>query len=294
MPAIPDLERRLQQHKSHGQRSCLPDAITDSRQDGCPLSYESSAALKFVVNVFVWIDALARVATGSTPIFHGRGHLLRRPAGMMQLEQLTGCENWVVSHMVDIGALDEWKKEMQATQRLSLRDLVARAAAIEGPLTKAAAARLGSTESVAARVGGLDAHRKANRRTCVTHLFALAALTYLHVVVSGFNPALDEVRRTVADTLAALEALPDPRLLVHLAWPLTVTGCMAQPHQEGVFRDLLARADQGSGSGGGDDPALGRCRVAMQVMEGVWKRRDSLPDNWAAAMQLGGTPVLLL
>lgn len=266
--------------------------------DDQPLSYESSAALKFVTTAFIWIDALSRISTGSTPILHSHRHLLSTHTNIIQLDQLTGCANWVLSHILAIAALDHWKKDQQRTHRLSLRELAARAAAIETQLTSTAGASLGSTESAATRIGALDPRRSAARVFCTTHVFALAALTYLHVVVSGFNPALDEVRGNVDATVAALEALPDARLLRHLAWPFCVTGCMAEPQQEDEFRRMLARAVVAGGSDdGGGDPALLRCRVALEVMEEIWRKRRNglpLPSSWDGAMQLHGAPVLLI
>ncbi|KAB2571846.1 ustiloxin B cluster transcription factor ustR [Lasiodiplodia theobromae] len=268
-----------------------------------PLSYESSAALKFVTTAFIWIDALSRISTGTTPIFHSHRHLLSTHASIIQLDQLTGCANWVLSHILAIAALDRWKKDQQRSHRLSLRELAARAAAIETQLMSTAAASLGSTESLATRIAAFDPRRRAARVFCTTHVFALAALSYLHVVVSGFNPALDEVRGNVEETVAALEALPDARLLRYLAWPFCVTGCLAEPRQEDGFRRMLARAEAAGGGGSssdgdeGGDPALLRCRTALEVMEEVWRRRRNglpLPSSWADAMQLHGAPVLLI
>lgn len=125
----------------------------------------------------------------------------------------------------------------------------------------------------------------------VTHVSACSALIYLHVVVSGFNPELPEIRECVSSSIEAFKSLPDPQFVGSLAWPFCITGCLATRREQDFFRDLLPAA-------GIDAQSVGSCWTALQVMEGVWMRHDQGQEaekiwDWQAAMGNLGAKVLL-
>jgi C6 transcription factor Pro1 len=124
-----------------------------------------------------------------------------------------------------------------------------------------------------------------------SRIWAQAALTYLNVVVSGWQPACDEIRTSVAITTQMLLQLPAPGYLRSLIWPFTITGCMAAPHEEQTFRDLVAAM--------GPLQLFGTARKALSIMEHVWANRaqaEEHADQWdyAACFRCLGHSALLV
>lgn len=122
----------------------------------------------------------------------------------------------------------------------------------------------------------------------INQAFALAAITYLHVVVSGAHPELPEIAETVSSTIAVLKGLEDPSLLRSTVWPFCITGCLAQEEQQSCFRDLLAAA-------GITKSSTGTCYEAFTIMEEWWVMRKTHAYNrdWASIMNQRGQHVLL-
>ena len=257
------------------------------------LSFEGYAALKFVVNWYMWIDALSRISVASkpqSPFFNGYRHLNLfdiQITPLVQLDQLMGCKNWVVSLICEIAELDHWKRSMQQVNSFSVRELVSRSMTIENRLLSMTTDGFRPLEMTTELVS------KTEKILYITHVFALAALTYLHTVVSGFNSSLPEIRQSVHNTLAAFEAIVNPQtLLPHVFWPFCITGCIVEPEHEHRLRDLVTRASVSSQ----DQPTLDRCSLALLVLENIWNRRSTGQplQNLAEAFQIGDVPVLLI
>ncbi|GJD03129.1 transcriptional regulatory protein ume6-like protein [Colletotrichum higginsianum] len=120
-----------------------------------------------------------------------------------------------------------------------------------------------------------------------TKIWAHAALTYLSTVVSGWQPSCPETATSVQATLDLLDSLPSPVCLRTAVWPFCVIGCLADPCQEQMFRDMVSRM--------GALEVFGSIKAALGVMENVWARRDSIDESWdlAACFKIMGHAVLL-
>lgn len=285
------------------------------------LSFEMQAASEFVIAVFVWFNALSCASLGSQSIFYDHRHLLKRENGAVQMQHLTGCSNWVVAEIIEIAALEQWKKEAYEKRCLSIRELACRAQAIEERLNRQIGQTLHPAKELKDRLQGFDdetsnatagafsgarvwdnERRRQRAAFCLTHIFALASLTYLHVIVDGFNPRLPEIRSSVSRTLAAFHGLlpEDAELLVpRLTWPLCVTGLMVSndQQQQRVIKRYLTPA----GSGRQDLVGSLVCSSAssvLQVLEEAWRVHEehmaAASFDWAAATSILGSPILLI
>ncbi|KAH8805160.1 fungal-specific transcription factor domain-containing protein [Xylogone sp. PMI_703] len=107
----------------------------------------------------------------------------------------------------------------------------------------------------------------------VTAIFGLAPLTYLHVVVSGPNPNLPEIKSSVSRTITSLKELRDPQLSRNLAWPFCVTGCLAANGDRVLINDLMAAA-------GPPSQQLGNLGSVFCVVEECWRLRGSEQGLW--------------
>ena len=281
------------------------------------------AALRFFTAQLVLFDVVASVTLGQRPrLQHWHAHLLLPPrldsdseptaannetatvGPQLDLAEFCGIQNWVVAAIGEVAALDGWKKEMKRRGSLSISELVARAAVIEArmcagleelrnnwPLSSPpppacpSSALLQYSASWGAESHGL--HSVAAN----TRVWAQAALTFLRVVVSGWQPASAEIRESVGATIDLLLRLPAPDCLRTVVWPFAVAGCLASPEQEQVFRDMFVAF--------GPLRAFGTARECMAVLERVWASRaqiDEQPDRWDLAACFGclGRPALLI
>ncbi|KAK3393252.1 fungal-specific transcription factor domain-containing protein [Podospora didyma] len=229
----------------------------------------------------------------------------------IDMHHFLGLQNWVVMCLGEIAALDAWKKEMKKNGSLSMTVLVARAAAIERCLR----VRLLALEAPQVQPecndlancsnpthdhdpliqfglsGRLQSPLMLKATASISRVWAQAALTYLSVVVSGWQPASPETRHSVALTMQLFSSFPDLTYLRALVWPFTVTGCLAGPELEQTFRDMVAAM--------GPLQLFGTIREALAIMEHVWANRaqiDSNADSWdlAACFRCLGRPALLV
>jgi len=102
----------------------------------------------------------------------------------------------------------------------------------------------------------------------VTRVWAHAALLYLSVVVSGWQPGSAGIRENVVRTLALLEQMPAPELLRTMVWPFCMVGCLAEPGEECRLRAMADALVP--------HRLFGAARKALEIMENVWKCRDEL------------------
>ena len=189
----------------------------------------------------------------------------------VDIESVFGIENWALLQIGEITALDAWKVECRTTGCLDVMELACRATIIKDTLI----AHLNEVESNATndRIDPLDALLPSNPRpshkSLITRIWAQAALLYLFIVTSGWQPANDSVRYRVSHILELLKQISPPTLLRSVVWPFCVAGCLAEPVQEIRFREIVC---------GLKVPNLfGNIYKALDIMENTWKIRNS-PD----------------
>ena len=298
LPVLADQFKTISGSYSGTLRSTTSNNREGSEIDeyAATLSSETAAALEFFTGVVFWFAIFSSISTGSSSFLHDQDFVLKNGDSPVRLEQLMGCQNWVMAIIMDIGILDDWKKHMRTKKCLSTRELVSRATAIETGLKSQIAKNLLEVQDLVERAQGTNRITKSTKRAqligCLTYIFARSALTYLYVIVSGFNPDLPEIQENVARTTAALQWLPDKQLLRHLVWAFYVTGCLTGEAGEASFRALLFVPGMSKGS-------YHECWTALEVMEMVWKRRGYYEDesiffDWSVGLGLLDRIILLI
>jgi hypothetical protein len=243
---------------------------------------EDDSVIKFLLGSFIWMDIISCASTRSSPFLDlNHKHMLER-AGI-NLKNFNGCANNIMMLIFEIAQLDVWRKKADKTQTLSLKGLVQRGGEIEERLQNGLADLENMTHSSISGGTSSRSHHTAE----ITRVFALAAVTYLHVVVSGAHPELPEIRESVSRTIGAFKGLADAKSLRHLAWPLCITGCLALEEEQGFFRELAVAAGLGMSSG--------TCVEALKIMEECWRMRKAGSSNcdWVSVMNTYGRYVLL-
>lgn len=181
------------------------------------LSSEDHIAGSLILGAFMWFDILAGASNGCRPLL-AIDHVSFLEDHGIESKAITACENRVLSSIFKISELSAWKKDAQTKHLLSVAELARRGSQIEIDL----AAKL---ESLPLRdVVGTDAQspwvRPSNLTdSSISRIFGLAAMTYLHVTVSGANYHLPEIIESVSKTVEAFSGLEDTKSLRHLVWP---------------------------------------------------------------------------
>lgn len=209
------------------------------------------------------------------------------PSPHINLEEFLGIQNWVLLAISRISSLSAWKKSQKSRGSLSINQLMSRSSAIEQYIRENLAlidvSFLNNPPCPTQGKNPLDPLEQythyAMRMTSagggllgdtvkgLTYVWGTAALTYLSVVVSGWQPLSQEIRDSVRLTIAMLRALPTASCVRTCVWPFTVTGCLVSSHEEReAFRETVR---QMGGLG-----LLGSMTAALGVMEGVWRWTD--------------------
>jgi len=279
------------------------------------------ATLRFFTAQLLFVDTLASTTLQQPPRLHEwHQHILmtiedddsRKQMPVSEKEQamphihvgeFVGVENWVVVSIGEIAALDAWKKEMKRAGSLSVAHLAARASVIEqrlrGGLQKLdeaacksdGPASIGGPDRLLGEFAGTFSPILIHGTALNNRIWAQAAISYLSVVLSGWQPSSLEIRNSVAQTIELLLSLASPDCLRTVVWPFTVTGCLAAQEQEQIFRDMVG--------GMGPLKVFGTIREGVAILEHVWGRRaeiDANPDQWdiGACLNCLAEPALLI
>lgn len=280
---------------------------------GDPYPYNSDqAAMRFFTALLLFADVISATALETSPrLYNFHGILLDSISGkfagveingpQIDLESVVGIKNDVITLLAQVADLHAWKKEMTKTGSLSMVQLVTRAAQIETLVRslidcleqERQNAENRSDQPTTNPIDFISQYNlglpivKGSSTTWTSLVWAHATLTYLSTVVSGWQPSCPEVRASVAATITLLAAAPAPASVRAVVWPFCVTGCLALPEEEGMFRGMVEAL--------GPLASFGTIAAALRVMEGVWVRRGQLGPEWTMAEGLRGvgTAVML-
>jgi C6 transcription factor Pro1 len=196
----------------------------------------------------------------------------------INIEAAVGCQNWALLQIGEIAALDAWKQRCKRAGNLNVMELVHRATIIKASL-EAHLKRLDTDPVIIPKEGSslLDvftadycqqSKTTASQSSLVTRVWAHAALVYLFVVVSGWQPASVDVRYHVGRIVELLtHQISPPALLRTMVWPFCVAGCLAEPAQEAHLRGMVEVLRPPS--------VFGTVHKALEIMENVWRHRDA-------------------
>lgn len=106
----------------------------------------------------------------------------------------------------------------------------------------------------------------------ITKIFALSAMTYLYIVISGAYPGLPESIESVSATINAFQSLTDSKLLRNLVSPFCISGCLSLDGQQAISRDLASAAEI-------TQSTVGTCFEALKIMEECWEIRKNCSCN---------------
>lgn len=279
-----------------------------------PISIPSAeqAAFRFSSALLVLDDIVASTVLQEKPTLYeyhenllGQGYSGDVAETPIDLEAVVGCQNWALRYIAEIAVLDDWKKQCRTGGSLNVMELVNRATPIKTGLEYHLQQLEAQPNSVPLSATGnlLDlfiittttGHASVpsalgGQSSLVTRVWAHAALAYLYVVVSGWQPASMDVRHHVSQVLSLLSCgISTPALLRTMVWPFCVAGCLAEPGQEARVRNMVEALQPPS--------VFGTVRKALEIMENVWRHREAaLAANFdlAACFAIQDNLVLLV
>jgi hypothetical protein len=291
------VELFLQMLRHHGRgctesiMSVILEKLHSHASATCSVWSAEQAAFRFFAAMLLYQDIIASTALEQAPRLqdHYEGLLMTNPTAadrsLLKLEDFTGCKTWILTSIAATSALHQWKKDSKRTGTFDVLDLVARALPIRDRLTSglAALATQNTTERLQEQQELQNPYRPLESILAASHIphgspadtathntistiWAHAASLYLHLVLSGHQPANASLRAHVASILHLLSDITNPSWLRSLAWPFCIAGCLAQGEEEQEkFREVAGR----SGALG----MFGTVRDAVGIMEGVWRGR---------------------
>ena len=255
------------------------------------------AAFRFSSTLVIFDDIIASTTLQKQPRLHKhhRSLLCNGNDGVdppVNIELVLGIKNWVLLQISEIAILDAWRLECSRAGNLDVMKLAHHATIIKETLTF----HLTEIENKPNNeiIGSLDiftlSDLRPSHRSLITRVWAHAALLYLFIVTSGWQPANDDVRYHVNRIVELLKyQISPPALLRTVAWPFCVAGCLAEPAQETQFRQVVQ---------GLKPPNLfGKMHKALEIIENAWKNRtagDMAIRDLAACFRSLDVPVLLV
>ncbi|KAL3420506.1 C6 transcription factor [Phlyctema vagabunda] len=242
-------------------------------------------AVRFLLSAFVHLDIIASAST-CTPCSSPLDHIRLLETGEVNMTSVCGCRNWAMAAVAKVCEMNEWKITMELEGRLSTRVLVGKAAVIEQSILTQIAEMLGNSDcKVVHRVTETQAEHVEK---LITTVFALGALTYLNVIVSGTLPGLAEIEDTVSKMVEILRRLLELNLINQVIWPFCVAGCLATEEHHAFFANLDSPPPNVMG-----ESIVSRQGKALEIVRGCWamRRLGNRLCRWA---DVEGPPVLLV
>jgi hypothetical protein len=238
------------------------------------------AAFSFASTLVILDDIIMSTAMQEEPkLYEYHCSLLGEPDSPINTEAVVGCQKWILLGISQIARLDAWKQRCKRAGSLDMIELVRRASPIKSLLeTRLAQLEIQLEETtrcsgtlLSVSFGNNDKHpTAAGQKSLAIPVWAHAALLYLFVVVSGWQPGSAEVAYHVAKILDILYDGAGPQgHLRTVVWPFCIAGFLAQPHDECRFRKLVHDLQPPS--------VFGTARKALELMENIWRNRDA--DN---------------
>ncbi|KAJ5604669.1 hypothetical protein N7510_009823 [Penicillium lagena] len=243
-------------------------------------------ALSFFLTVLLWFDLLSCVSTETTPRLPYRRLL---DDGIVNMESVMGCTNRVMRAIGDLANLSSWKCRAKELQVLNTRELLLRSLEIEKQLEEGLS-ELGTTAEQSPGDPMKGPNRFSESVQFVTRAFATSALVQLQTIASDSYPDLFQLQSAVSRNIAILKHIDDPQTVRGLVWPLCVSGSMAEPDQQSIYRNFVRRAMKSSRE-------FGNLDALLLIMEKCWEMRRLEAErdvNWKTAMNELNISLLLI
>ncbi|KUJ15242.1 uncharacterized protein LY89DRAFT_750569 [Mollisia scopiformis] len=245
----------------------------------------NSAILQLVIVNLRWFDVLLGCSVRTLPSMSvPLLDILERNS--KNIVNRVRCQSQVAAILAQVLELDHWKTITLTAGRLSVVELVNRAATIE----KQILADSDVDYTVVEIPASTNLEYKGGMNSQILKIFRSTAIVYLQVIVAGAHRDVPEISRWVSNTVGLFRGLPKAETFPDLAWPFCVIGCLATG-EDRVFMAELA------------DDAMLKTSCAMSVkwssviIKECWRLLDEgvlIDPDWTSAMKSLGCELMLL
>ncbi|KAF5620633.1 C6 transcription factor [Fusarium sp. NRRL 25303] len=285
--AVGLFEKILEHHGKTGSTPQISAVLCNLRRPSwAPDALNTEqGAFRFFSSILLIADII------SSTVFNRRAKLFTyhyelRHSGLRQqpsldLEEITGCQTWVLLVISDISALSRWKTDQMISGELSRDELICRATSIEEILHKGLENldRHGEKDQNSAYVRPLESLLNQSGSPCgqpyalsrgrvpLTRIWIHAARTYLLSVKLDGDTKVSVLQTSVEHAIHSFGMVTSSTWLRWLAWPLCVTGVNASKEQRPAIRKITDSMY--------NMKSFGTIRAAFDIIEKIWHSRDA-------------------
>lgn len=234
------------------------------------------ATFRFLSTTLTWLGITSSITSGTASPVLAYHQVVLAPNSRTRLENIMGCQNWVMFHIGRVSALyDEKTKAIQEQICPS-----ASFATTAGEIMKDIRCGIILKDLRVDGEGSATACKTiSNPSKLITLIFAYMAIIYLHVVLHDFEN-LENIETTIFEATNMLQNCVPDHLLPLLVAPLYVIGSVAKEGDEEFFRGsfsspkLMAQLLQHRGK-------------IVLVLEEIWRRRRTAAGvKWEDCLEL--------
>ncbi|KPM40753.1 hypothetical protein AK830_g5822 [Neonectria ditissima] len=270
-------------------------------------------AFQFFSTVLLINDIISSTSLSRVPRLNAHHHELVQADGpdkelpTLRIEEVIGCQAWVLLVISDIATLDAWKKGHLESLHQVEAELLSRATSIEKRIQEG---RMRLDKDDLLHNGQLTCDQKPNQQsqvylersnysndlsplvpqlhTQITRIWAHAAHSYLLVVLLGWQPEDTRIRSNTASTIDIFNKMSSHDWLRSVVWPFCMSGCLALDGQRQTFSRI--------GNSTEAFQTFGTVREAMKIMENVWGQTEIDVSSWdiGACLKSSGHSALLV
>lgn len=230
---------------------------------------EEQNAVNLLTGVTIYLDVISCVTLNIVPrMSEIHENLLDASSNEIQLQQIFGCDNWVILLIGKIAGLrmDDASPDSNATAITN--DFRPKHCSIKAELESG----IHENSHFVEQLECTDEYTFSPGTTVriVTHIYALAALIYLGIMLPGAHDWCEEVRATVASITKALKLAKYTAAAQSLTWPIYIAGSVAIGSEREFFRDIFYQASSHS--------LAGNRRRTLEKLEEIWENIDTDPN----------------
>ncbi|KFY03746.1 hypothetical protein O988_01257 [Pseudogymnoascus sp. VKM F-3808] len=217
-----------------------------------------TAQFTLISGAMIWLDIISCLTAPSAPQLLSYHSTVLASDSQTRLENIMGCENWVMLQIGRIAALQEQKVQALQQEHFNCGGFGQSVADINKELQ----CGLDASE--------LDFAGKCNPAIRITRVFASMASVYLHLITNGFQQ-LDVLDSVISRVMIMLQTEIPSALLSPLVAPLYVIGSAARQEDEQFFRDAFSSPPL-------LDTSLKQRTRILPILEEIWKKRRTEPS----------------
>jgi hypothetical protein len=242
---------------------------------------EETMCFRFLSGSLTWLDIIFSITAGRAPFLSSHYSRILNAESRIQLQDITGCQNWAMLQVARISAFYELKT--QAIQQGDLDQTSYERTAGEINLEIECGLSQSAIHMLDPDSPWKDA-KNHDAQSLVTQMVAYMATAYLHLVMHGFQK-LELLDTTLSSAIRMLQTQVPSYVLPSLIAPIYVIGILAQEDQH-FFREILSAPPL-------LDPLYRHRMRLLPVMEEIWKRRSRHGFAWKDCIDLTDSILLV-